>query len=73
MLFALALVSSLLAGYGMAGGKSRSWLHILCFTFIVAATVYVILDIEYPRLRLIRIDAFDQALVELRESMNEAK
>jgi hypothetical protein len=69
MLFTLALVSALLSGYGMAGGKSRSWLHILCFAFIVAVTVYVILDIEYPRVGLIRIDDFDQALVELRETM----
>ncbi len=69
MLFALALVSSLLAGYGMAGGKTRSWLHMLGFAVAIAVTVYVILDIEYPRLGLIRVDAFDQVLVELRESM----
>jgi hypothetical protein len=31
--------------------------------------VYVILDIEYPRLGFIRVDAFDRALAELRESM----
>jgi hypothetical protein len=29
----------------------------------------VILDLEYPRLGLIRVDAADQVLVELRESM----
>jgi hypothetical protein len=29
----------------------------------------VILDIEYPRSGLIRVDAADQVLVELRESM----
>ena len=73
MLFALALVSALLSGCGMAGGKSRSWLHMLCFSFIIAVTVYVILDIEYPRLGLIRVDAFDQALVELRQTMNVTK
>ena len=70
MLFALALVSALLSGYGMAGGKSRSWLHMVCFASIISVTIYVILDLEYPRLGLIRIDAFDQALVDLRESMN---
>jgi len=35
----------------------------------MALAVYVILDLEFPRLGLIRFDAFDQALVELRESM----
>jgi cytochrome c oxidase subunit IV len=69
MLFVLALVSSLLAGYGMAGGKSRSWFHVLCFAVVIAVAVYVILDMEYPRLGLIRVDAFDQALVDLRNGM----
>ena len=41
----------------------------LAFAGIIAITVYVILDIEYPRAGLIRLDAFDQGLVELRESM----
>jgi hypothetical protein len=54
----------------MAGGKTRSWVHILAFAVIIAVTMYVILDLEYPRLGLIRLDAFDQALVELRQSMN---
>jgi hypothetical protein len=35
----------------------------------VALTVYTIQDLEYPRLGLVRIDALDQVLVELRESM----
>ncbi|MDG4551569.1 MAG: DUF4239 domain-containing protein [Candidatus Contendobacter sp.] len=69
MLFGLALASALLAGYGMAGGKSRNWLHMLGFAAVMAVAVYVILDLEFPRLGLIRVDAFDQALVELRESM----
>jgi hypothetical protein len=70
MLGALALMSSLLAGYAMAGGKSRSWIHVIGFAFILAATVYVILDLEFPRIGFIRVDAFDQLLVDLRRSMN---
>jgi hypothetical protein len=31
--------------------------------------VYVILDLEVPRFGLIRIDAADQALVDVRQSM----
>jgi hypothetical protein len=70
MLFGLALAASLLAGYGMTGSKTRSWFHMVGFALVVAVSVYVILDIEYPRLGLVRVDAFDQALVDLRESMN---
>jgi hypothetical protein len=65
----LALASALLAGYGMASNKARNWLHMLGLAFVMAVSVYVILDIEYPRLGFIRVDSFDQALVELRESM----
>jgi len=66
----LALASALLAGYGLAGGKSRGWLHSVGFAAVMAASVYVILDLEFPRLGLIRVDAFDQVLVELRANMN---
>lgn len=69
MLIALALASALLAGFGMAGSKSRSWLHIFGFAGVMAVAVYVIIDLEFPRLGLIRVDTFDQALVELRASM----
>jgi hypothetical protein len=69
LLGVLALVSALLGGYDMAQGKSRNWLHAIGFAVIMALTVYVIIDIEYPRLGLIRVDAFDQALVDLRKGM----
>ncbi len=70
MLFGLALAASLLAGYGMTGSKARSRFHMLAFALAMAVAIFIILDIEYPRLGLIRVDAFDQALIDLRESMN---
>jgi hypothetical protein len=69
MLVALMLAGSLLAGYGMAESKTRSWLHILGFALTMSVAVYVILDFEFPRVGLIRVDAFDQVLVDLRDSM----
>ncbi len=69
ILAALALASSLLAGHGMAGSGRRSWLHMLVFAATMSMTLYVILDLEFPRLGLIRLDAFDHVLVEVRESM----
>jgi hypothetical protein len=69
MLGTLSLVSSVLAGYGMAGGKSHNWIHIICFAAVVAVTVYVIMDLEHPRLGMIRVDSADQVLIQLRESM----
>jgi hypothetical protein len=69
MLSFLALVGSLLAGYEMAAGKTRNWILIVGFAATIAIAFYVILDLEYPRFGLIRVDQFDQALVELRATM----
>ena len=69
MLGILALACSLLAGYDMPGGKRRSLIHTLAFAGIMGISVYVILDMEFPRLGLIRIDSFDQVLVDVRQSM----
>lgn len=69
MLFGLALISAGLAGYTTAGAAGRSLAHAVIFAAIIAGTVYVILDIEYPRLGLIRVDSVDRALVDLRKSM----
>jgi hypothetical protein len=69
MLVGMVLAASLLVGHGMASVDSSSWMHKLVFAATLAASVYVIVDLEYPRLGLIRVDAFDQALVDLRQSM----
>jgi len=69
MLIGLALASALLAGYQTAGEKAYDWVHQLGFAAIVAFTVYVVLDIEYPRLGFVRMDAIDQLLVNVRQGM----
>lgn len=70
LLLGLGLLCSLLAGYRMASGPQRSWLHILAFTIITVIVVYVLLDIEYPRMGLIRLEQADQLLIALRNRMN---
>lgn len=69
MLAVLSLVCALLAGYGLTGTKARPWLHQVGFAVVLSVTVYIILDLEYPRLGLIRVDSFDEVLVDVRESM----
>jgi hypothetical protein len=69
MLFGLTLLSGLLVGYGMAGGGTRNWVHMIGFSLALAVAVYVILDLEFPRLGLIRVEAFDRVLEELRQTM----
>jgi hypothetical protein len=69
LLLFLGLAQSLLAGFSMAGVNRRSWLHLLAFAMITVVVVYVIVDLEFPRFGLIRIDKYDQVLVDLRNSM----
>jgi len=69
LLFALGLGCALLAGFGMAGVKPRSWFHMIAFAAITAIVSFVILDIEYPRRGFIRLSDYDQVLVEVRDSM----
>jgi len=68
MLGGLSLFSGLLAGYGMSC-RGRSWLHVITYAAIISITLFVIMDLEYPRRGLIRIDTADRILIELKQSM----
>jgi hypothetical protein len=68
-LIALILVSAFMVGHGMAGRKTRSWTHIIGFVVTMAVVIYLIFQLEYPRLGLVRIDSMDQILIELRQRM----
>jgi len=68
MLGVLALLGSLFAGYGMATAR-RSRVHTLGFAAVLAMALFVIVDFEFPRFGLIRLDSADSVLVEVRRSM----
>jgi cell division protein FtsB len=70
LLFGLGLGGSLLAGFGMAAAKSRSWIHMLTFAATLTFTLYVLTDREYPRLGLIHIENFDHFLVDAHNEMD---
>ena len=69
LLFTLARGCAMLAGHGMAASPRLDWLHVLAFATVMVLCIYVILELEYPRFGLIRIDAFDQQLIDLRAKM----
>ena len=69
LLVVSGLVAALLAGYSMGRNETRSWIHMLGFVLMVGFAVYIIIDLEYPRLGLIRVDALDQLMVDLRKTM----
>ena len=69
MLAMLILVSAFLAGFSQASSARPSMLHVFGFSAVTALAFYLILDLEFPRQGLIRVESFDQALIDLRASM----
>jgi hypothetical protein len=69
LLVAMSLVCALLVGYATSQNPARSWLHTVTFAAVISLTVYVIIDIEFPRVGLIRVDSADDVLLQVRESM----
>lgn len=70
LLGVLALACALFAGFDMAIRRRLNPLHSLAFALVLSVTVYVIVDLEYPRIGLIQVTDSDEVLRELRESMN---
>jgi hypothetical protein len=69
LLICVALMTSLLAGYAMSKRRRRSWLHILLYAVVISVTIYAIFDFDNPRYGLIKADAADKALLQLRDSI----
>ncbi len=69
LLGVVSLVCSFMAGFDASARKTRSWVHLLGFAAILAIAFYVILDLEYPRVGLIRLAAADTVIVEVRHNM----
>ena len=69
VLAVISLVCGFLVGFEMGATPSPSRAHMVVLAAILALTFYVIVDFEYPRLGIIRIDDFDQLIAGVRASM----
>jgi hypothetical protein len=69
LLIWVALLSGWLAGFAMEKRKRRSWTHMLLYAAVISATIYVVLDLDYPRYGLIHLNTADSALIKLRDSI----
>ena len=69
MFFTLAFVVAFMVGFGLAEAKVRNWTHIGGFLVIVTLAVYVIMDLEFPRLGLIRVDFADEQIRALLQTL----
>lgn len=73
LLFTLALASAFLVGQTMSANQRRPLFYMVLFCVTISAITYVILDLENPRLGLIRINLGDKVLVETLENIENAK
>jgi hypothetical protein len=69
LLIGVALLSGLVAGRSMARHARRSPFHTYIYAAAIAISLYAIIDLDHPRHGLIRVDAADHALIELRDSI----
>jgi hypothetical protein len=69
LLGVLSLTCAMLAGFGTSAQSKPSILHLVAFPIVLTLTIYVTLDLEYPRQGLIRVDAADEVLIAVRKSM----
>jgi hypothetical protein len=70
---AVALLSGVLAGYAMQKRQSRSLLHMILYSGVIAVTLYAVLGLDYPRHGLIRLDSAERVILKLRDSISELK
>jgi hypothetical protein len=68
MLGLMALAASLFGGYGLSSAPTRNWMYVIGVSATIAAAVYVIIELEYPRLGWVQVDATQ--LTQLRKTMN---
>jgi hypothetical protein len=69
MLGLTALAAALLGGYAFASTPTRNWTYLIGVAAAVSISTYVILDLEYPRIGLVRVDPLDQVLMDLHRTL----
>jgi hypothetical protein len=70
MLGVAAMATALLAGYGMSSGPARNWIYNVGIAATISIAAYVIIELEFPRIGLVRVSPMDEVLVELRATMD---
>jgi hypothetical protein len=70
LLLGLATLGALLAGYSIAEKNSSGFLHILSYIMLTSFTIFIIINLEYPRVGKIHISHFDRMITTVRSHWN---
>lgn len=69
LLFIVAIVCAFIAGESLSAAQPPAWRHMISFALIMCISVFVILEIEYPRIGFVSIEKYDKALYDLRKEI----
>jgi hypothetical protein len=69
MLGLTALAAALLGGYAFASTPTRNWTYMIGVAAAVSISTYVIIDLEYPRIGLVRVDPLEDVLADLHANL----
>jgi len=70
LLAGLSMMGALLIGFEMSNDKGKKWLHMIVFSGVMTVAVYLIIDLEFPRMGLIKIQSADHILMDLLKSIS---
>ena len=68
-LILLAMVCAFFAGFSLLPSAGERRLQIAGFSLVTAAALYLTLDLEFPRMGLLRVEAADEILRNVRDAM----
>lgn len=71
LLIGVSVISSFLAGFDIGIQSLGSRIFLFSYAILIALTIYIVIDMEFPRLGLIRVDSFDQVLIDVGTSMKQ--
>lgn len=71
LLLFVALLSAFLTGYGMTRKGAWNAIHVIAFVLIITITIYIIIDLEYPRLGIITENKFDMQLMGVQKEISK--
>jgi len=70
LLISITLACAFLAGYAFGPGQAKHRIAMISFSAIMSFSIYVIIDLEFPRFGLIRISGEDVVLEQVRDTMH---
>lgn len=70
LLIFVSLVATFFIGSHIHSRKQASSAHIIFYSLVISLIIFTIIDMEYPRLGFIRVDSFDQVLINLKSSLD---